>query len=139
VSASRPAAASVAYGDISPARGEIPVPANLEPYVRVLGVELAIAFLAEFGGAELYLARSPQRSRLTKLVGRDRAAALAQAAERLPKRIPLGKRWIAELYRARGLSTAEIARRLKASDVAVRGWLKQADEREARRRQLELL
>lgn len=110
---------------------DIPVPANLDVYVRVLGEELAIAFLTEFGGAELYLARTPQgRSRLVRLVGREKATALAEAADRLPRRVPLGKRWLAQIYRRQGLSVAEIARRLRASDVAVRGWLKAADERQ---------
>lgn len=110
-----------------------PPPANLEPYVRVLGVDLAIQFLSEFGGAELYLSRRPHASvpgRLAQLVGLDKARALAAAAERLPKRVPLGKRWIAQVLKSQGLSTAEIARRLKASDVAVRGWLKAADDRQ---------
>lgn len=103
----------------------VPPPANLEPYVRVLGEDGAIAFLSEFGGAELYFGKRPQeRGRIAALLGQEKAAELARAAERLPKRIPLGKRWIAQVYKARGLSTAEIARRLKASDVAVRGWLK---------------
>ena len=106
-------------------------PANLEPFVRVLGEKLAIAFLTEFGGAELYFGKRPQaRSRLVKLGGQAKAAELAAAAERLPRRVPLGKRWIAQVYSARGLSTAEIARRLRASDVAVRGWLKAADDRQ---------
>ncbi|RJG46458.1 helix-turn-helix domain-containing protein [Mesorhizobium sp. DCY119] len=110
---------------------EIPVPANVEPYVRVLGIDLTIAFLTEFGGAELYLARMPQgRSRVARLVGRDKAAALAEAAERLPRRVPLAKRWIAEVYWSKGLSTAEIARRLRSTDVSVRGWLKPAKERQ---------
>jgi DNA-binding transcriptional regulator YiaG len=109
----------------------IPVPANLEPYVRVLGVDLAIMFLTEFGGAELYLARQPKgRSRVAKLIGTERAALLAEAAEHLPRRVPLGKRWIAQVYRERGLSTAEIARRLRTSDVTVRGWLKPPDRRQ---------
>jgi hypothetical protein len=112
----------------------VPPPANLEPYVRVLGEELAIRFLSEFGGAELYFSKRPQeRSRIAALVGEEKAIALAVASERLPKRIPLGKRWIAQVYKARGLSTAEIARRLRATDVAVRGWLKPDD------RQLTLL
>jgi hypothetical protein len=112
-----------------------PPPANIEPFVRVLGVDLAIAFLTEFGGAELYFGRRPRASRLARLVGEEKAAALARAAERLPARIPLGKRWIAEVYKARGLSTADIARKLRASDVSVRTWLKAAEAR----RQLSLL
>ena len=104
-------------------------PAQAEPYVRVLGVEGAIEFLLQFGGTEIYLARSPQgRGRVEALVGRDRAAALAEAD--LPRRVPLCKPWIAQIARAQGLppdwkplTVAEIARRMHASDVTVRKWL----------------
>ncbi len=102
-------------------------PAQVAPYVSVLGPELALDFLLAFGGAELYLARSPQRrSRVVRLVGAERARALAAAAERLPSRVPLAKPWCAAMLRAQGLPVAEIARRLHASDVAVRGWLRRA-------------
>lgn len=108
----------------------IRTPANLVPYVDALGVDGAIRFFEEFGGAELYVARHPQtRSRVVALVGREAAERLGEMVDRLPRRVPLAKRWIAEIYRSRGLSTAEIARRLRASDVAVRGWLKAAHER----------
>lgn len=106
------------------ATAEPPPPANLEPYVRVLGTDGAIRFLDAFGGAELSIGkRSQARSRLVQLVGRDKADQLAAIAERLPARVPLGKRWVAAVLAARGLPVAEIARRLRASDVAVRGWL----------------
>lgn len=103
------------------------VPAQVEPYVAALGVEDAIAFLMAFGGTEIYLTCDPKsRSRVVALVGHRKAVALARLAERLPRRVPLAKPWIAALWYARGLSKAEIARRLHASDVAVRGWLKGA-------------
>ena len=103
-----------------------PTPAHLAPLVDVLGVDGAIAFLLEFGGAEVWLGAAPgARSRVARLVGEDRAAALA--ALPLPRRVPLGKPWIARVWRHRdGLPVAEIARRLHASDVTVRGWLKTA-------------
>lgn len=104
-------------------------PAQAEPYVHVLGIEGAIQFLLKFGGTEIYIARSPKgRGQVEALVGRDRAQALAQVD--LPRRVPLCKPWIAKVAKARGLppewkplTTAEIARRMHASDVAVRGWL----------------
>lgn len=108
-------------------------PAQVEPYVRVLGVDGAIAFLAEFGGAELYLTRSPRkRSRVVRAVGYEKAVALAEASERLPSRVPLAKPWLAAVERDRGLSVADIARKLRASDVAVRGWLKRYEAPPAR-------
>lgn len=103
-------------------------PAQVAPYVTVLGAEGTIEFLLAFGGAELYLTQTPKRrGRLVALVGHDQAVALAKASEHLPRRIPLAKPWIAAVMRERGLSVADIARKLHASDVAVRRWLKQYD------------
>lgn len=99
-------------------------PAQLAPYVEVLGVSDAIRFLLEFGGAELYIAPSPKgQSRLVQLIGLERAEALGRRADRLPRRVPLGKPWIAAVWAAQGLPCAEIARRLHVSDVTVRRWL----------------
>lgn len=106
----------------------VPVPANLRPIVRILGTDGAIDFLRRFGGAELYFAVSPKgRSEVEKMVGAEKTAALADA--HLPRRIPLGKRWIAAVWHSRGLSKAEIARRLNVTDVTVRGWLKEPEKR----------
>lgn len=109
-------------------------PAHLAPYVDILGEDLALAFLLTFGGAELYLARNPgAMARLSQVVGQDKASALASAADgmRLPKRVPTGKVWIAQVYAARGFPVAEIARILHMSDNAVRGYLK-GEDREKR-------
>ena len=106
-------------------------PAHVQPYVDVLGADGAISFLLTFGGAELYLATSPKgRSRLVQLVGLEKATELARAAEHLPRRVPTAKPWIAQVWKSRGLATAEIARRLHMSDVSVRGWLKRATQPE---------
>lgn len=100
-------------------------PAHVEPFVRVLGTDGAVEFLLTFGGAELYFTETPKaRSRLVALVGRDKAVALARAAEQLPRRVPTAKPWIAAVLKSRGLSHAEIARRLHVTDVTVRGWLR---------------
>lgn len=106
----------------------VQVPAQVAPYHRVLGLDGTIVFLLTFGGAELYLPRTPKgRSRLAELFGVDKAAALAEAAEFMPKRVPLCKPWIAKVWHARGLSQAEIARRLHVSDVTVRRYLGRDD------------
>lgn len=101
-------------------------PANLEPFVTALGVEDAVRFLLAFGGAELVYFRSPRQSKLVEVMGREAAIALAEADARhgLPRRVPLGKVWLAQVLRSRGLSVADIARRMHASDVSVRSWLK---------------
>lgn len=101
-------------------------PAHLEPFVRVLGVEGAVRFFMTFGGAEMVYARAAQSSRLAQEMGVDAARALGEEDARrgLPRRVPLGKPWCAQVMKARGLSVAEIARRMHASDFAVRRWLK---------------
>jgi DNA-binding transcriptional regulator YiaG len=99
-------------------------PAQVQPYVQVLGVDGAVEFLLTFGGAELYLSSKPSRSRLVALVGREKAAALAKASEALPRRVPLAKPYLAAVLRhEKGLSVADVARKLHASDTAVRRWL----------------
>ncbi|TCO73063.1 helix-turn-helix domain-containing protein [Rhodovulum euryhalinum] len=98
-------------------------PAHAAPYVDILGSALAVRFLMAFGGAELYWAENPgERSRVVQIVGVDLASALARAD--LPPRVPLAKPWLAACLAHEGLSVAEIARTLHASDVAVRGWLR---------------
>ncbi|MBN2631568.1 MAG: helix-turn-helix domain-containing protein [Rhodobacteraceae bacterium] len=104
-----------------------PPPAQLEPYVRVLGVDGAVQFIMGFGGAELVYSANPRNSKLTEVIGVEAARALAEEDARrgLPRRVPLGKPWVAQVFRSKGLPVAEIARRMHASDVAVRRWLKQ--------------
>lgn len=102
-------------------------PAHVEPYVKALGVETAVKFLLHFGGAELYIPRDPKgASEVAQVLGLDAARALAALAERtqLPRRVPTAKPWLAcHMKYTEGLSHAKIARRLHASDVAVRRWL----------------
>ncbi|MGB3409145.1 MAG: helix-turn-helix domain-containing protein [Jannaschia sp.] len=104
--------------------GDIQVPANITPYVEVLGIELAVTFLLHFGGAELYISEDPKgRSELEALVGTHNARALGQQVHLLRRRVPLAKPWIAAVLRISGASTAQIARRLHVTDVTVRRWL----------------
>ena len=101
------------------------VPAHLQPYVDALGEADAIRFLLAFGGAELYVPRDPKgQSRVARELGLDVARKLSEAQDRLPRRVPTAKPWIARFLRSReGLSVAEIARRLHTSDVTVRKYL----------------
>ena len=47
------------------------VPAQVAPYVEVLGVDGAIEFLLAFGGSEIYLTTDPKsRSRVVEVLGR---------------------------------------------------------------------
>lgn len=99
--------------------------AQVAAYVDALGAETAVTFLLTYGGADLYISDDPKgRSSHERLVGYDKAKALAAVAHRLPKRVPLAKKWLAQMLNWQGLSTAMIARTLRSSDVSVRKWLK---------------
>jgi len=102
-------------------------PAHVQPYVEALGAATAIQFFLRFGGAELYIPRDPKgNSELVDVLGMPAARALSALAERtvLPRRVPIPKSWMARYLKVTaGLSVAEIARRLHASDVAVRRWV----------------
>lgn len=101
--------------------------AQVEPYVEALGIDGAIEFLLAFGGAEIYITAHPKsRGQVTQVVGRRGAARLAEISHRLPRRVPLAKRWIAAVLFAKGLSKADIARKLHMTEVTIRSWLNKA-------------
>ncbi|MFN4191833.1 MAG: helix-turn-helix domain-containing protein [Tabrizicola sp.] len=102
-------------------------PAHLEPYVSALGIEAAIELFLNFGGTFLYIPRQPTtRSELVKVLGMEKAQALADLATRtaLPRRMPIGKKWIAQVLKSQGLSEAKIATRLHVSNVTVSSYLR---------------
>ena len=107
----------------------LPMPkptAQVEPFFEVLGPELTVDFLLQFGGADLNLSADPKgRSAVERLIGADKVKALAESRNRaMQKRVPLAKRWLARMLHWQGRSAADIARTLRATDVSVRGWLK---------------
>lgn len=104
----------------------LPMPrptAQVAPYVEVLGADLAVDFILQFGGADLYLPKKPQgRSEVEKLLGQDK---LKQLAARIGEivRVPLAKRWLTEMLFWKGYSKAAIARTLRTSENTVRNYL----------------
>ena len=121
-----------------------PPTAQIAPIVQVLGIEDTIRFILTFGGAELDIRKDPRATNeLVKMFGREAVEALACAS--LPRRMPLAKPWLAAYFHAQGLSIAQIARKLRISDVSVRAHLRhEAANRERlradaeRRRQTQL-
>lgn len=100
-----------------------PIPANLQGYVQVLGIEGTIALVERFGGARVYLARHPRADGpVAAVVGLEAAQRLGEAYGDTVK-IPLAKRWLARHYRGLGWSVARIARHLRCSDTTVYGYL----------------
>lgn len=107
-----------------------PPPAHVARFAEAIGPELTMKLLLALGGGELGISDRPgARSRLVQIIGPDAARRLAARAHLLPRRIPLGNEWLARCLAAQGTPTAEIARTLRASDVAVRGWLKPGPRR----------
>lgn len=103
-----------------PAKAFPKPPADVETYVAILGVDLAIDFLLAFGGAEIYIPADPKsRSRLAAFVGKQKTAELARSDHLLPRRVPLATPWLAACLRVRGWPVAEIARRMRITDVTV--------------------
>lgn len=106
-------------------KSNIKTPIQIQPFVDVLGVDGTIDFLLAFGGAELAFSKAPREtSKLSQHVGHDKAKALGVVAARLPRRIPLEKRWIAKVLDSQDLSQADIARRMHVQDKTVRRYLR---------------
>ncbi len=100
-------------------------PAHVEPYVDVLGFDLAVKFLLTFGGSVVYLPEKPAgRSEVEALIGAEKVIALRNHPYQVPARVPTAKRWLARALQAKGLSTNKIARKLHVSDVTVRNYLR---------------
>lgn len=104
---------------------DLVVPAHVQPYVEVLGLDLAVTLLLEFGGAPLYLPDSRARSdsRIVQTIGKDNAMALGRKLGRGLVKVPLAKPFIAAYYLHQGMAVVEIARQLRADLRTVQRWL----------------
>ena len=109
-----------------------PPPAQLAPFIQVLGIDLAVRFLLAFGGSELTFPADPKgRGAAEAMIGAE-AVRILSGMDTVPRRIPLAKPWLAAWLRSRGESAPAIARTLRASDVSVRRWLRAEDRRAER-------
>lgn len=101
------------------------IPAHVQPYVDVLGVDLAVTLLMEFGGAPLYLPSSKVRadSRLVQTVGKEKALALGKRIGGGLVKVPLAKPFLAAYYLSQGMPVVEIARTLHIDLRTVQRWL----------------
>jgi hypothetical protein len=106
-------------------------PAHLEPYVTALGAELAVRFFLAFGGADLYITVAPKGDeKAVAVIGMDGLRALGAIRDRLQKRVPTAKPWIARyLKEVDSLSKADICRTLHASEPSVKRWLEDGGKR----------
>lgn len=108
----------------SGAIGNLHIPAHIAPYVEALGVDDAIRLFLEVGGSPIYLPkdRSSDTSRAATVIGALKVKALADRLGVDYVKVPLAKKWIAEVMFARGESQAEIARTIRSDVATVRRW-----------------
>ena len=117
-----------------PARSFPKPPAQVAPFVGILGLDLTLQFLLRFGDANLYLPKNPQgQSRIEALIGPEKTAALADADHLFQRRVPLADPWVATCLHFQGLATNEIARKLRVTDVTVRKYLNSYAHQNTRR------
>jgi Mor family transcriptional regulator len=103
-----------------------PVTPELKPLAAMLGSREAVLALIEArGGRKLYLPQGPERSALTEILGAAVVERLARqwGGDRL--RVPLGRAWRIQVYRARGMSIGDIAARLCMTEIGVYRSLRQ--------------
>lgn len=93
--------------------------------IELLGEDMALRLIELHGGTQLYIAVGPNVGKLRLAHELSPAAEIAMArgygAGNL--KIPLAKRWRARIYRSRGLTHREIARRLGCTERAVVAYL----------------
>lgn len=91
----------------------------------LIGPDGALELIEAAGGTCVYVPREPSAgSPLTKMVGIERARALAAEYGGEEIRVPLCKVWRAWCYRAQGYSLAAIAVKLNCLDNTVRRMLR---------------
>jgi hypothetical protein len=105
--------------------------AQIEPFVREVGVETFAEFMMEFGGARVYLSSRPKNSKVTKRFGYEVAIGLWRAMKSnhgsfIP--IPMDRVFLCRYLRSTGLKINQISSRLRTSEVTVRRCLKSDDE-----------
>lgn len=104
-----------------------PPPAELAQFSAHLSPEGVLRLIESFGGTVIYVPQVPnQGSPLTLALGRDEARALAAALGGERVKVPLAKYWRIQLYKAQGLSYAEIARKLGTTEGVVWRHLRDA-------------
>nr|WP_294547635.1 helix-turn-helix domain-containing protein [uncultured Rhodopila sp.] len=94
--------------------------------IRLIGEEETLALVEKFGGTRFYVAR--QGGDMANMFCEATAAALADAFGGEYLKVPTARRWRCGLYKARGLSYAQIARKLGATESSVWRWLHAAGE-----------
>jgi hypothetical protein len=106
-------------------------PAHVLAYVETLGVGDAIALFLAIGGTQIYLTKKPtRRSIILNTLDAAKAECLANRIGYGYHKVPVPKKWIAAVMRARDASNSDIARLLHVDVATVRRWLPPNDGNE---------
>lgn len=123
--------------EIDGKKHEAEVPELLSPFFDVLGVELAVEFILEWGGSPVYIPAVEHATRggdLIQLLGLEKVLELGRiiGAGQI-SRIPICREFLCRYFYSKSFSKLKIARKLKISDETVRRILNGRREREVRR------
>lgn len=104
------------------------VPAQVQPYVDALGVEMTLLLFEKFSGTSIYIPRRPsERNALAAVIGEENIAKLTTIGSSSHFEVPMVKRWRALCYHEKGLNGTQIARKLGVTRRMVHYYLKGAD------------
>lgn len=100
-----------------------PTPGNLREFEAVIGLEATLRLVEIYGGTVVYVPGrdlTPEQGLGAELgLTPDACKRLAARMGNDRVRVPLTRAWLAQVYRARGASYNEIARKLRVTDSAV--------------------
>ena len=103
------------------------IPAHVEPYVEVMGLDRAVTFLSEYGGTQWYVpskGRVPMtRSEPARFLTDSECCAFGDMLGGERMTLPYPANFLAQFHRSRGRSYSEIARLVKRTTRTVRKYL----------------
>lgn len=101
-----------------------PPPVEIKDVADAIGVEALLRLLEHYAGCRIYIpATVNQGSPLARDIGLEAAQALARLRGHDDWKVPALKHWRARVYRARGMTVHEIARKLGVDRSTVQRYL----------------
>ncbi len=96
-----------------------------QPFITILGHDMAAKLFIKYGGSTLYLAQSPTaQSTFVKELGYDNTLKLAQKLGSGNVKIPIAKLWLAKYYVENiGMSKSAAGRKIRVDEATIRRWL----------------
>lgn len=93
---------------------------QIRPLVQAVGLETALALIEAHGGTRIYLATRPcHNSELVRAFGAETVQRLADALGAGQYKVPVAREWRIQVYRARKMTYAQIARAVGCDEKTV--------------------